>query len=119
MRHGIVKLLVAQALLIIVAAFAMYMLREHRLDAVGAAFYGGGIALINALLLARRTARAAKAADTDARMSGASLMVGMVERFVFTLVAFGLGFALLRLDPPSLLVGFAAPQLAFVLARQS
>lgn len=118
MRREILKLLLVQALLIVAAALVMYVVRGDSLAAAGAAVYGGGIALVNALLLARRTVQAASTVGADARWSGVGLMAGFVERVVFTLVAFGLGIGLWHLDPPSLIAGFAAPQLGFVLARQ-
>lgn len=80
--------------------------------------FGGSIALVNTLLLARRAVKAAEAAEVDARWSGFVLMAGFAERSVFTLVAFGLGIAYWHLDPPSVIVGFAFPQAAFMLARQ-
>ncbi|HEU0196860.1 MAG TPA: ATP synthase subunit I [Nevskiaceae bacterium] len=121
MSRGVVKLLAAQVVLALVAMLLMYLLRDHRLSAGGAALYGGAIAWFNALILAWSTSRAGRAAATtkvgDMRIAGFGLIAGVVGRFVFTLAAFAVGVALLRLDPPSLIVGFALPQLAFVVAR--
>ncbi|MGH8455702.1 MAG: ATP synthase subunit I [Stenotrophobium sp.] len=116
MRHGLRKLLMMQTVLAVGAALGMYAFRGTP-AAVEAALYGGAIALVNTLLLARRTLRAAAIADKDARWSTFSLFAGMLERFLFTLVAFGLGMGMLRLGPPALIVGFAAAQLGFVLAK--
>ncbi|HWU69305.1 MAG TPA: ATP synthase subunit I [Stenotrophobium sp.] len=116
MRRRVYKLLVAQVLLAVAAAVAMYGWRGQP-EAAGAAVYGGAIALVNTLLLAWRTARAGAAAEADARWSSIGLLAGLLERFVFTLAAFGVGMGVLRLFPPALLVGFAAAQMAYVFAR--
>ncbi|MGH8504861.1 MAG: ATP synthase subunit I [Stenotrophobium sp.] len=113
MRRDVYKLLMIQSGLTVVAALGMYFYR----DALGATLYGGAIALINALLLARRTVRAAAMVDRDARWSSFTLLAGVLERFLFTLAAFGLGIGVLRLDPPALIVGFAVAQIGYVLAR--
>lgn len=116
MHRGLRKLLLMQIVLAASAALGMYAFRGTP-AAAEAALFGGAIALINTLLLARRTLRAAATADKDARWSTLGLFAGVLERFIFTLVAFGVGMGVLRLDPPSLLVGFAVAQLGFVLAR--
>lgn len=113
MRRDVLKLLMAQAGLAVVTALGMYFYRH----AAVATLYGGAIALINTLLLSWRTARAAAMVDKDARWSSFTLLAGVLERFLFTLVAFGLGIGVLRMDPPALIVGFAVAQMGYVVAR--
>jgi len=115
MRGGLRKLLLVQIILAVSAALGMYAFRG--IPAAAAALFGGAIALIDTLLLARRTLRVAATANQDARWSTFSLFAGVLERFIFTLFAFAVGMGVLRLDPPALIVGFAVAQLGFVLAR--
>lgn len=80
-----------------------------------AAGYGGGIALVNSMLLAWRAGRAAEQATAESAQWGTlGLLLGVVERFVFTLVAFGVGIGVLRLDPVALMLGFAFAQLGYL-----
>lgn len=118
MRGGIFRLVTVQLVLIAVAALAMYLLRGHEWSAAGAAVFGGGIAVVNALLLARTAVQAAGVATTGSRFGGAGLVAGFVERFVFTLAAFALGIGLWHLDPPSVIAGFALPQFAYAAAAR-
>lgn len=111
-RHGVRNLLMLQILLVAIVAIVVVFVRPQPLMPGIAAFYGGAMAIINTLLLARRTRRAsAMGGSPEGQTMG--LMAGMVERMVFTLVAFGIGMGWLRLDPISLLAAFGCAQLAY------
>ncbi len=84
--------------------------------AARAAVYGGGIAVVNSVLMRRRVQRAGAAAEQTPARSSLTLYLGAVERFVFTLVAFALGMGWLGLAPAPLLVTFALAQLGYVVA---
>lgn len=117
MRQNVRRLLLSQIVLTLAAALLMYSWREPSGYTALAAVYGGGMALINSLLLAWRTRRAGEKAVTgEAQLQVLGLMGGMVERFVFTLAAFALGMAVLKLDPPALIAGFACAELGYVAA---
>lgn len=79
------------------------------------AFYGGAVALANTLLLSRRVARAGEIAKTDPQRSVYALYFGVVQRFVFVLVALGFGLGYLKLLPVPLLGTFMIAQLAYML----
>jgi F0F1-type ATP synthase assembly protein I len=82
-----------------------------------ALLYGGGLAMLNTLLLWRRVARMQRSMAAQAQSDVASLYIGAVERFAVTLVLLGLGLGWLGLNPPWLLGGFALGYLAMPLAR--
>lgn len=82
------------------------------------ALYGGGIALVNSLLLGWRVRRAGAAAGKSVTQGAFTLYWGAIERFVFTMVAFIVGMGLLRLRPEPLLAAFAVAQLAYWIAAQ-
>jgi ATP synthase protein I len=92
-------------------------------DALLPAFYGGAIALANTLLLSRRVAQAGEIAKTSPQQSVNALYFGVVQRFVFVLVALGFGLAFLfkeqiHADPNNavVLIGtFMVAQLAYML----
>ncbi|QTR51454.1 ATP synthase subunit I [Candidatus Thiothrix anitrata] len=79
------------------------------------AFYGGAIALANTLLLSRRVAQAGEIAKTNPERSVYALYFGVVQRFVFVLVALGFGLGYLQLTPVPLLGTFMVAQLAYML----
>ncbi len=79
------------------------------------AFYGGAIALANTLLLSRRVAQADEIAKISPQQSVSALYLGVVQRFVFVLVALGLGLGYLKLSPVPLLGTFMVSQLAYML----
>jgi ATP synthase protein I len=79
------------------------------------ALYGGAIALANTLLLSRRVAQAGEIAKTSPQQSVNALYFGVVQRFVFVLVALGFGLGYLKLSPVPLLGTFMVSQLAYML----
>lgn len=79
------------------------------------AFYGGAIALANTMLLSRRVAQAGEIAKTSPQQSVNALYFGVVQRFVFVLVALGFGLGFLKLMPVPLLGTFMVAQLAYML----
>jgi ATP synthase protein I len=108
------NIVIAQLILVpLVAALSLWV----DVQAALAALYGGGIALGNTLLSARRVARAARVLDRDPGADVRSLYFGAVERFVFVLLTMALGMGWLRLSPPMLLLGFALAHLAYPVAR--
>lgn len=115
MRPGVRRLLLSQIVLALAAALLMFSVRAPTGFPGLAALYGGGMALVNSLLLAWRTGRAGRrASDGDGQLQVIMLMAGAVERLVFTLVAFALGMAVFDLDPVALIVGFACAELGYV-----
>lgn len=105
-----------QALLVVVATAGFYFWQGQ--DVAKAAMFGGAVALANGYMLAGRMRKASEVAKTDPKTSVAVLYVGAVQRFVFTLVSLGLGLGYIKLAAMPLLVGFALPQLGFLLTRQ-
>ncbi len=80
------------------------------------AFYGGAVALVNTMLLSDRVKKFGELTETSPQVGVLSLMLGVVIRFVFVLVALGVGLGVLKLLPLPVLCTFMAAQLAFVIA---
>lgn len=110
MRQAILSLLTIQAVLTLMIAAGFYMYRGQYSVAL-AAMYGGGVGIVVSLMLTFRLARAARPGSGIA-----GLYLGALERFAFVLVATGAGIALIRLDPISLIAGFAGAELAYYIA---
>ena len=102
------KILTIQSLLTLLVAGAGYL--QGGMPQAGAALYGGAIALGNSALLAWRVWRASLAATDSTERGTLHLYLGAVERFVFTLLAFGLGMGTLKLAPLPMLIAFAVAQ---------
>ena len=80
-----------------------------------AALFGGGCAIVGALLLVRRVRLAIDAARVSPGSETTVLFIGALQRFAIVLGLFVLGMGWLRLSPVPLLVGFAVAQAAFFL----
>ena len=107
------SLFIFQLVLVLVGmAVAFFYLQEPGL--LSAAF-GGGVAIMNSVMLSRRLKSAAGMAENNPDAGVLSLYFGVVQRFIFTLVMFGVGMGLLKLAPPPMLGVFALAQLGYVL----
>ncbi|WP_299872135.1 ATP synthase subunit I [uncultured Cocleimonas sp.] len=107
------NLLVIQAILVVlgVAVSFFYLAEEGILPAA----YGGAVAIANTILLSRRLDSAGEMAKENPEGGVLTLYLGVIQRFVFVLVMFGVGMGVLKLLPPPMLGTFAVAQLAFML----
>ncbi len=107
------SLLIIQASLVLIGiAVSFYYLAD---DGMLAAAYGGAVAIANTILLSRRLDSAGEMAKDNPEGGVLALYLGVVQRFVFVLVMFGVGMGVLKLLPPPMLGTFAIAQLAFML----
>ncbi len=110
------RLLIIQSLLIVVViAFAWSLFGERSLIA---AIYGGGVALANTLWLGRRVTHVGELADQDLKRGVYSIYFNAVQRFVFVLVALGIGLQALKLMAEPLLISFGVAQFAYFFAER-
>lgn len=85
-----------------------------------AALYGVGVNILMAFLLGRGVARVAQIAAHSTRRGMVILVINVAQRFLLVLVLFGVGFAVLKLDPLAAIVGFGLSHLAYLIsARES
>jgi ATP synthase protein I len=112
LRAGLRKTLIVQLLLVTAAGIGAY-LAYGSAAAVGT-LYGGAVAVVVAVLLAWRVQRAGEIGGSDAQRGTVQLYLGAVERFVFVLLAIGLGIAVLKLAPLPMIAGFAVAQLGYL-----
>lgn len=107
------NLLVIQAVLVLLGvAVSFFYLAE---DGIMPAAYGGAVAIANTILLSRRLDSAGVMAKENPEGGVLTLYLGVIQRFVFVLVMFGVGMGVLKLLPPPMLGTFAVAQLAFML----
>lgn len=83
-----------------------------------AALYGGGIALTNTLWLGRKVAVAGEMAENNVTRGVYAIYFNAVQRFVFVLVALGVGLQALQLVPQPLLLTFGLAQVAYFFGRR-
>ena len=107
------SLIIIQITLILVSAtaFAYYMGEVTVLSSL----FGGAVAIVNTLLLSRRLNTAAEMADENPDGGILVLYLGVIQRFIFVLVMFGIGMRLLKLTPPAMLGTFALAQVAYMI----
>jgi len=110
---GIRSLLLYQAVLV-AAVSAGFLVIFESFSAVSAGF-GGGIAAVNALLMARCLQRDAQATERTPQQSLAAGYICVVQRFLLAALLFAFGLGVLRLDALALLTGFVAGQLVMII----
>jgi ATP synthase protein I len=111
------RLLLIQAGLVLLAlpgAFYWY-----NINGLIAALYGGGIALINTLWLGRKVEAAGEMAEEDLTRGIYAIYFNAVQRFVFVLVALGVGLQALKLVPQPLLLTFGLAQIAYLFGKRN
>lgn len=108
------SLLIIQLTIVLVGVFVS--VQYFGQQAMLPAFFGGAIALGNTLLLSGRIKKFDELAKTSPQIGVMSLMIGVLQRFVFVLVALGVGLGALKLMPIPVLGTFMAAQLAFIIA---
>ena len=108
MDSGTRRLLLFQSL-VVVATAAVFVVIFETFSAVSVC-YGGCVAAVNALLLARCGYRDAQAPGRSPQQSLAAAYLCVVQRFLFAL-----GLGLLELKPLALMTGFVAGQLVLVI----
>lgn len=78
-----------QVILVLVGAAIAYFNQGE--SAIIPALYGGMVAVVNTLMLGRRMVKARERAATDPQGGVYSMYISAVVRFVFVLVALGVG----------------------------
>lgn len=107
------SLLIIQATLVLIGvAVSYYYLAD---DGLLPAAYGGAVAIANTILLSRRLDSAGEMAEDNPQGGVLTLYLGVIQRFIFVLVMFGIGMGVLKLLPQPLLGTFAIAQIAFML----
>ena len=69
---------------------------------------------MNTILLSNRLESAGEMAEDNPDAGVLSLYLGVIQRFVFVLVMFGVGMGVLKLLPPPMLGTFAIAQLGYM-----
>ncbi|MCH9670901.1 MAG: ATP synthase subunit I [Gammaproteobacteria bacterium] len=109
------KVVLLQA--VVTCVVAAFCFNSMGIDAVQASWFGGGLAMLHAWMLGRRVRLATEAAKAQPGSETTVMYLGAIERFVVTLLAFGLGMGLLKLMPVPMLIAFAAAQVVFFMSR--
>lgn len=111
MRSAI--LLIQAGLVLIGVLVTAYVKGQHGAEA---ALYGGAVAIVNTLILARRIERVGMVDAASAQRGMIQLYVNAVLRFVFVLAALAIGLGVLRLMPLPLVGTFIGAQAAYFMA---
>ena len=85
------------------------------IDAAPAALFGGCVALANSVLLYRKLDAASSMANDNPNGGMMTLYAGVIQRFVFVLVMFGVGMKLLELHPVAIIGAFGIAQLGYMI----
>lgn len=111
--HEIRPLIVLQLALLVVVSVVFFL--RAGIHAAGAVWFGGMMAVLNAVLLQWRRHRAETGPALTAARSLRLLYRTALERFALVVVLFALGLGVLGLAPLALVSGFVAGQLALIL----
>jgi len=112
MESGIRRLLLLQSLMVVAMA-AVFLVIFDTFAAVSVC-YGGCVAAVNAVLLARCGHRDVEAPERSPQQSLAAVYLCVVQRFLVIALLFALGLGLLKLKPLALITGFIVGQLVMV-----
>lgn len=97
----------------VIVAVAISFIALGSAEAVSS-FFGGIVAIINTLLLARSVDKAGLAAYEQQKAKGAFVLIkGVITRFALILLGFYLGIAYLELDALQMLVSFSFAQAGY------
>ena len=107
------SLIIIQAVLVTLSVVGFYFyLGETTLVS---ALYGGAIAIVHTVLLSRRLDTAGDMANNNPEGGVLNLYLGVIQRFIFMLVMFGVGMGVFKLNPPSMIGTFALAQMAYMI----
>ena len=101
--------------LVLVAVISAVCLVAFSLFAAASCGFGGGIAAVNALLVARCASRDARTPERTPQQSLAAVFLCVAQRFLVVTLLFAFGLGVLKLKPLALLAGFIAGQLVMVI----
>ncbi|MGI9321233.1 MAG: ATP synthase subunit I [Thiogranum sp.] len=113
MDSGIRRLLLFQSLTVAATA-AVFLVIFEAFPAVSVC-YGGFVAAVNALLMARCARRDMQEPQRSPQQSLAAVYLCVVQRFLIIALLFALGLGLLKLKALALLTGFIVGQLVMVI----
>ena len=102
-------LLIQVALVLIVLTVAFYY---QGMSGLVGGLYGGAVALLSTLILLRRVKQAGRITSTGSQHGMALLYFGVIQRYVFVLVALAIGLGVINLNAKPLLATFGIAQLA-------
>ena len=100
--------------LTLVAAISVLFYLWNDVLAAASTWFGGGIAMVNVMLLLWRSDRSERGRALSAGESLRLLYRSALERFVAVIALFALGMGVLELYAPALLAGFIAGQAALL-----
>ncbi|EIJ43963.1 ATP synthase I chain [Beggiatoa alba B18LD] len=112
---GVRKILRIQSLLIAGMTLVFYF--GFGQAEAQAALYGGFIVLFNVWITQRRLQTALELAKVAPGKEIAAFYVGAIQRFVATVIFFGLGMGWLHLPPIPMLITFAVAQSGYALGH--
>jgi len=104
------QILITQ-LLITLGIVIFYALKESQLAYASA--FGGAIAMVNTLLHGIRLNRMRQALAKNPQQDVFKILLGAMERFVFTIFMMFVGLSMLQLEATSLLLTFGAAYIAY------
>ena len=111
------KVIVLQAAVAAVVALVFGIIEEAW--SAFSAVYGGIVGICSSMLLRRGVLRASEVASDNPGRGMTVLYLGAVQRFVLVLGLFGIGLAVIKIDPLAGLVAFGVAQLAYAVVMRS
>lgn len=104
------RLLVMQVILVLIALAAAFYYQG--MSGLTAGLFGGAVAVFSTLILLRRITQAGRTVGAGSRHGMTLLYFGVLQRYVFVLVALAIGLGVLKLNAKPMLATFGIAQLA-------
>ncbi len=117
LNSGVRRILIWQALIVVVVACAVYVVRGNVQDVLSAG-YGGSLAVLVTFLLGLRLRKAAVMDTTQSSIGDARLylylFVGALERFGLVALGLGVGMGYYHFRPVLVIMGLAAAHMGYL-----
>lgn len=107
------RLILGQALIVLVISTIIALKKGYYSASSG--LYGGGIAIIITLLRGWRINNFSNTNKMTSMVNMLYIYLGAAERFVGIIIGMAIGISWLDLDPPMIIIGFAAAQFAYLI----
>ncbi|MBF0264460.1 MAG: ATP synthase subunit I [Gammaproteobacteria bacterium] len=114
LKKTVKKLLIKQLIFSLIVAIIGFFIGG--LTALLAALYGGLITIVGTILMSNHVYRAAKVSSASSRKQQGyiEIYLGVIKKFVATLMLFALGIAILGLSPGMMVISFIVTQFSYL-----
>lgn len=114
-KKGVGSVLLAQIVVIAAVAFIVLILNQNEIRQAVSVAFGGLSTVLGTGIMAWRVGRSVDAVTNGKGHAMLYIYLGAIERFLYTVLLFGLGVVVLKLAILPMIAGLIAGQVGFLL----